>query len=143
MCGDVSVMCPKHVNQLNVFCGLLLVAGSYLYATSTGAEVLLTSTIIKDNFCKVSFSFSISPSAELTVHVDGLGLIWSSIEAPLVAGWSEQTIHIESPDVKIMENRSLSFVAKVGSSPSLYITALDNVTLHPCIDCTKPGSEYC
>ena len=99
----------------------------------------MASSDIDDDFCQVSFSYSVASSVEITLNVDGLDTLWSSlISPPLLNGWSQETVQIDLEDVTILRNRSMSFIARFGSSVSPY-AALDNVTLHPCTDCATPG----
>lgn len=110
-----------------------------LAADSPNTEVTIATTVINDDICGVSFAYAVSsPPMELVVMVDGLGVIWSTLAAPVVSGWANRTLQIDLQDVQIMENRSMSYVARFTSSGVQY-AALDNITLHPCTDCATPG----
>ena len=97
-------------------------------------------SVIEDNYCGVSFAYSVSPNTEILVMVGGLGSIWSSLEAvpAMATGWSNQSVQIDLQDVQVLANRSVSFVARLASSALAY-AALDNITLYPCLDCNTPG----
>lgn len=101
----------------------------------------MATTVINDDYCAVSFAYGVSTHIELLVSVQGLDIIWSTVEESRVAtaGWSNWTVQIDLEDVEALTNRSLSFVVRLGSSASSY-AALDNITLHPCIDCETPGT---
>lgn len=90
-----------------------------------------------------------SSSLELQVEVDGLGSVWSSVEVsrlspPGDAQWTSETVEIDLQAVRVQMNRTLSFVFGLseGEDPLATDTrfvAVDNITLHPCIDCSAPG----
>ena len=111
-----------------------------MYADSAigSADVVLLSSVINDDFCGVSFAYSVLPPTELIVRVDGLADVWSSISTTTTLRWLEETVEIIFEDVRILENRSLLFVSRFVESEAGYIT-LDNITLHPCSDCSTPG----
>ncbi len=115
--------------------------GEYLYSSSRNSEVLLASSIINESFCQVSFSFIVAQNAELMVVIQGIGVVWSSIEAegPAESLWNKQSIRVDLRDAAIIPNRTVSFVARVNAGGSSLYAALDNLTLHPCIDCNTPG----
>ena len=116
----------------------ILYIGYYLYASSRNSEVLLLSSVINESFCQISFSYLLAQTAELTVLIEGLGVAWSSVEVPRISAWSKQSIRVDLRDAEIIPNRTMSLVARVGGGASLY-AALDNLTMHPCIDCNTPG----
>ncbi len=97
----------------------------------------MATAVINEDICGVSFAYGISASVELEVVVEGVGSVWSTLPAPLVSGWASRTLQVDIQDVQILENRSLSYVARFGGSG---YAALDNITLHPCTDCTTPGT---
>ena len=97
----------------------------------------MATTVINEDYCAVSFAYGVSSQTELQVLVQGLDRVWSSVTTPTrTAGWSSSTVQIDLQDVEVMANRSLSFLARLGSES---YAALDNITLHPCIDCETPG----
>lgn len=99
----------------------------------------MATSVINEDICGVSFAYAVSPPpTELVVMVDGLRSIWSTLTAPMVSGWAGQTLQVDLQDVQIMENRSMSYVARFGGSGTQY-AVLDNITLHPCTDCATPG----
>ena len=104
---------------------------------------MVAEAVINDDICGVSFSYALSSSSvELMVMVDRLGSIWSSLAVPMVppsAGWRSRTLQVDIQDVSVLENRSMSFVARFGSLLGVQSVALDNITLHPCTDCATPG----
>jgi len=78
--------------------------------------VTLASSVINESFCQFSFSYLVAPSAQLIVWIGGVGEVWSSVEVSGGPGW----------------------LVTAGAA-SLY-AGLDNLTLHPCIDCDTPGN---
>lgn len=85
--------------------------------------------------------------------VDGLGSVWSSVEVSgfLPGGgaesWQQETAEVDLQAVGVLSNRSISFEIRLtdGHDPlasSVRYVALDNVTLHPCIDCSAPGKNH-
>ena len=87
--------------------------------------------------------------------VDGAGSIWSSLLVTELAPppssvpvWHYEAVSIDLEAVAVTEMRALSFQAalaegfgEAGMDPAVdgRYFALDNVTLHPCIDCSVPG----
>ena len=134
-------------------------AGHYLYSAyrqSSRATLQIASTIINESFCAVSFLYGCPASLELQVVVDGLDSVWSSV---LVSDFSpggggrgrleslvRETAEIDLQAVGILVNRTLTFEISLaeGQNPlaSTGYAALDNITLHPCIDCTAPGKKH-
>lgn len=94
--------------------------------------------VINDDYCGISFAYGVSSDTEMLVMVEGLGSIWSSMARPTVPGWTNLTVLIDLQDVQVLGNRSISFVARFAASS---YAALDNITLHPCIDCATPGTR--
>lgn len=106
---------------------------------------------IADTYCAVSFSYSAPPTVELTVSVDGLGQIWSSLLAANDPGnsWLREVVSIDLEAVSLLVSRQLSFragrvdgfgAAGMDSDLPLFV-AMDNITLSPCIDCNTPGEH--
>lgn len=104
----------------------------------------------------MSFTYIQSSSLELQVLVDGLGSIWSSVEEGSrfspgrgggVVSWQPETVEIDLQTVGVQSNRTLTFVIGLaegrqpGSASTEEYAALDNITLHPCIDCSAPGEK--
>ena len=130
-------------------------SGQYLYSSYLRGSleaVQLASAVINDSFCAVSFLYIHTASLELQVVVDGLGSVWSSVEVSgLLPGggsetWLQETAEIDLQAVGVLPNRSISFEIRLadGQDPLAYsvrYVALDNVTLHPCIDCSAPGKN--
>ena len=129
-------------------------SGQYLYSTylrGSTRTAQLSSAVVNDSFCAVSFVYVCQDSLELQVLVDGLGSIWSSVEVsgllpPGGAGmsWTSETVEIDLQAVGLQANRTLSFEFSLaeGQDPLATVdryVALDNITLHPCIDCSAPG----
>ena len=85
--------------------------------------------------------------------VGGLGSVWSSIEiSPGTTGgkgeesWLQQTVEIDLQAVGVQPNRTLTFEiswaeGRIPVTSSEEFAALDNITLHPCIDCSAPGKS--
>ncbi len=100
----------------------------------------MASTVINDDFCAVSFRFSFE-AVELEIAVDGFGSIWSSLSVENEGrdmGWLDEAVLIDLESVEVLSGRRLSFTAKAESGKSGY-AALEEITLHPCIDCDVPG----
>lgn len=85
--------------------------------------------------------------------VDGLSSVWSSVEVSefLPGGgaesWMQETAEIDLQAVGVLPNRSISFEIRLadGQDPlasSVRYVALDNITLHPCVDCSAPGENH-
>ena len=125
-------------------------SGSYVYGDSTRFQSAaistdIISTNVKDDFCAVSFSYSAS-MVELQINVDGLRSVWSSIVVDgdtASRGWVYETASIDLQSVAIQENRELSFdvymfdvFGEADLDGEVIYFALDNITLHPCIDCS-------
>ena len=86
--------------------------------------------------------------------MDSLGVIWSSVlvtdfstQEPTSSEWLQESIQIDLQAINFQDNRSLSFQMNMAEGfgeagldmlLSGYVT-LDNITLHPCIDCDTPG----
>jgi hypothetical protein len=59
--------------------------------------------------------------------------------------WMEESVEIDLQGVGVQVNRSLSFVISLAEGEDVQSSAggyaaLDNITLHPCIDCSAPGN---
>ncbi len=133
-------------NMLSLIVILSPPTGTFLYGDYTSTTVLsstVTSTIIGDTYCAVSFNYSAPPTVELVLIVEGLGSIWSSL---LVTkqGWNSELIAVDLDSVSLLNTRQMMFTAGHSDRPNgdpsvpLY-AALDDLTLHPCIDCSVPG----
>ena len=116
--------------------------------------ILMASAIVNDSFCAVSFSYICPASLELQAVVSGLGSIWSSVEVSDLSlggsrpssSWVQETVEIDLQGVGIEVNRSLSFMISLAEGEDVQTStggyaALDNITLHPCIDCSAPGKQ--
>ena len=99
-------------------------------------------SVVNEDYCAVSFAYSLSSSTEMLVMVDGLGSVWSSQASPAAPGWTNLTVQIDLQDVEVLVNRTVSLVARFASSEETSYAALDNITLLPCIDCDTPGRQY-
>jgi hypothetical protein len=58
----------------------------------------------------------------------------------------EESVEIDLQGVGVQVNRSLSFVISLAEGEDVQSSAggyaaLDNITLHPCIDCSAPGKN--
>ena len=119
--------------------------GSCLYAVPADSDAMMASTVINDAFCGVSFAYAVSTTAEIVVLVDGLESVWSSLVSPELSGWASETVQLDLQDVQVLQNRSISFLARLRGDDPAYVTltyaALDNITLHPCLDCATPGES--
>lgn len=89
---------------------------------------------------------------ELHVSVSGLGVVWSSYssqDTPTFVSsntsWVGVSVFIDVGSVEMMSGRNVTFemVAMTTADDDLsdYFVAIDNVTLHPCIDCQAQGIE--
>lgn len=59
----------------------------------------------------------------------------------------EESVEIDLQGVGVQVNRSLTFVISLAEGEDVQTSAggyaaLDNITLHPCIDCSAPGKKY-
>ena len=154
LCKGVSFNEQILMNMYNImhanFIHFTFDTGSFVYGDSTQFQSATLSTSIiasnvKDDFCAVSFSYSAS-MVEFQISVSGLGDIWSSVvvDGDLASrSWVYETVQIDLQSVAIQENRQLSFDVDmfdvfgeaVLDGEDIYF-ALDNVTLHPCVDCS-------
>ena len=134
--------------------------GRYIYSTyrpRTSTSLQIASAIINDSFCAISFRYTCPASLELQVQVSGLGSIWSSVEVsrfpPAGTGggatgsWVQESVEIDLQGVGVQVNRSLTFMISLAEGEDVQTStggyaALDNITLHPCIDCSAPGKKY-
>ena len=83
----------------------------------------------------------------------GLGEVWSSLLVTGIAGtsWLTELVPIDLEAVSLLADRELSFLARQPEgnggagldTPLPAYAALDNITLHPCIDCNTPGIIIC
>ena len=89
----------------------------------------------------------------MQVTLEGLGTIWSSLtdspEGLETPRWEREVIEIDLQGAMILDSRTLTFVAdmteafgEAGMDGEGYF-ALDNITLHPCLDCNTPGMSVC
>ncbi len=131
---------------MSLLCSLFpppLPTGAYVYTSlslSSPSDPTVASTAIRDDYCAVSFRSS-SEGVELSVVVDGLGSVWSSLtvnDQGVGSSWLDEVALIDLESVAVLANRRLSFVASLAEGGSGYV-ALDDITLHPCIDCNTPG----
>ncbi len=78
---------------------------------------------------------------ELIISVDGIGSIWSSLLARTNSEWSTEVVSIDLESASLSSDRELIFSAGETNEETVGIAyvALDNITLHPCIDCNTPG----
>lgn len=132
--------------------------GHYIYSTyfpRTSSSLQIASAIINDSFCAISFRYICPASLELQVEVSGLGSIWSSMEVSrfppdrtgATESWVQESVEIDLQGVGVWMNRSLTFTISLAEGEDVQTStggyaALDNITLHPCIDCSAPGKKY-
>uniref|UniRef100_A0A1X7SE18 Uncharacterized protein n=1 Tax=Amphimedon queenslandica TaxID=400682 RepID=A0A1X7SE18_AMPQE len=129
-------------------------SNSYLYSEplldaslSTSNSFIIGHTIINDSYCGLSFSLMKSIDIDLQVLVSGLGVVWSSYSlhestntyVTSNATWRDVSVFIDVSSVEIMSGRNVTFemVPAMTGDDDLSDTfvAIDNVTLHPCVDC--------
>ena len=120
----------------------VFLTGSYLYSSSSNPEVTLAASVVNESFCQFSFSYLVAPTAELSVRIRGLGEVWSSVEAPGSGGptWLEQSVRVDLRDAEVLPNRTVYFLVRLNAGATSMYAGLDNLTLHPCIDCDTPGN---
>lgn len=86
---------------------------------------------------------------EVQVTIEGLGSIWTSLshtsEGVDTLRWEREAVQIDFQGEQILNNRTVTFevdmmeaFGEAGVDDGGYF-ALDNITLHPCIDCNTPG----
>lgn len=86
---------------------------------------------------------------EVQVTIEGLGSIWTSLsrtsEGVDTPKWEREAVQIDFQGEQILNNRTVTFevdmmeaFGEAGVDDGGYF-ALDNITLHPCIDCNTPG----
>jgi len=113
-----------------LLCAGQLVSADYF---STQENTLLLSRIINGSYCRVSFYYYATSGIVLSVNTpDDVGELWASSEFGLsaVEQWNEVSIHIIYSVADPRVNFALSFrVDGVG------LVAIDDISLHPCIDC--------
>ena len=131
-------------------------SNSYLYseplvdASLSTSSFIIGHTIINDSYCGLSFSLMKS-NVELQVLVSGLGVVWSSYSlqdtTTYVSSnttWRDVSVFIDVGSVEIMSGRNVTFemVAMMTGDDDLSdsFVAIDNITLHPCVDCEAQGS---
>ena len=61
--------------------------------------------------------------------------------------WVQEMVEIDLQAIGIQVNRSLVFVISLAEGEDVQTStggyaALDDITLHPCIDCSAPGKEF-
>lgn len=133
-------------------------SNSYLYSeplvdTSfwTSNSFTIGHSIINDSYCGLSFSLMKSIGIELHVLVSGLGMVWSSYSLHETntyvssnVTWRDVSVFIDVSSVEIMSGRNVTFemVPMMAGDDDLSdsFVAIDNVTLHPCVDCEAQGS---
>lgn len=100
-------------------------------------KTLLMSRTINGSYCRISFYYYATSGITLTVNTpDDLGELWTSSESGYSPEqWNQVSIHITYSISDPRVDFALSFkVTGVG------LVAIDDVTLHPCIDC-QTGQE--
>lgn len=106
-----------------------MVSGDY---SSMQNLALVMSTTINGSYCRISFYYYATSGVILSVHnPDSHGELWDSSEAGLSPEqWNPVNVHISYSSFDPRVDFDLSFrVSGVG------LLAIDDVTLHPCIDC--------
>ena len=99
-------------------------------------------TTVNDSYCGLSFVYK-AESALLQVSMEGLGEVWSSGVVMMTTSllqWESITVYMDVKGVEHVDKRLLAFemvVAVDGASGSV---AVDNVTLHPCVNCEAKGN---
>ncbi len=77
----------------------------------------------------------------------GIGQVWTSLLATAAnsVDWSYEVVSIDLNSVSLSSERELTFSVgqsgegEMDASLPVYV-ALDNITVHPCIDCNTPGN---
>ncbi|XP_019851134.1 PREDICTED: uncharacterized protein LOC109581456 [Amphimedon queenslandica] len=129
-------------------------SNSYLYSEplldaslSTSNSFIIGHSIINDSYCGLSFSLMKSIDIDLHVLVSGLGVVWSSYSLHESTNtyissnvtWRDVSVFIDVSSVEIMSGRNVTFemvpVMTGDDDLSDTFVAIDNVTLHPCVDC--------
>ena len=102
-------------------------------------------TAVNDSYCGLSFAYRVE-GALLHVSVEGLGEVWSSgivmTTDSLPPQWESVTVYMDVKGVEHTDLRLLAFetVAVGEASGSV---AVDNITLHPCVNCEAKGDKSC
>ena len=103
-------------------------------------------SVINDSYCGLSFLYKTTDNVDLRVSVDGLGVLWSTAVVEELAAivqknasleWQEVSLYIDVLAVEMMVGRRL-VMEGVGLSSDAAVS-IDNVTLHPCVDCQAKG----
>jgi len=126
--------CVHYKCQILCITACLLHAGQLVSAdySSPQQKTLLLSRTINGSYCRVSFYYYATSGIVLSVNTpDALGELWVSSESAVSAEqWNEVSIHITYNISDPRVNFALSFrVDGVG------LVAIDDISLHPCIDC--------
>lgn len=106
-----------------------LVSGDYSSAQNLTQAL---STTINGSYCRISFYYYATSGIVLSIHnPNNLGELWDSSEAGLPPEqWNAVNGHISYSSFDPRVNFNLSIrVSGVG------LLAIDDITLHPCIDC--------
>ena len=129
-------------------------AGNYiLYSTpqSNDPIQIIGLRTINDSYCGISFIFQ-TQNTTLQVSVSGLGTIWSSI-APMDDTesyansseiWRTASIYIDVQGTEMRPTREivLEMVVNEVGVDNVKFVAIDNITLHPCVDCEAQGMTH-
>ena len=97
-------------------------------------------TAVNDSYCGLSFVYQVE-SALLQVSVEGLGEVWSSgvvTATTSLSQWESVTAYMDVKGVEHMDVRLLVFEMAVAKGASGSV-AVDNITLHPCVNCEAKG----
>lgn len=122
-------------------------------------SMTIIETLINDSYCGMNFLYKIQQKSTIRVSVDGLGILWSSdIKDQLgdtdtmqslntSSSWKEVSLYIDIMGVEMMSGRmvTVDMVLSDGGSVNTAEMAagLDNITLHPCLDCQAKGTCIC
>ena len=118
-----------------------------LYQNSKPVSTIMEA-VINDSYCGISFLYK-TFNSDLQVSVEGLGLLWSTIISEELAdgnsiamnnSWQETSLYIDVTSVEIMTGRMIVMeMLGVQNIQGDVVAMLDNVTLHPCVDCQAKG----
>jgi hypothetical protein len=117
---------------------------SYLLSRPTTTDGAMSVTaigshVINDSYCGSTFALMMSNS-NLQVSVTGLGLVWYSgnnmVDTINSTQWRNVTVYMDVKQVDMLKGREVTFqsITDASSEGDAFI-AIDDVTLHPCIDC--------
>lgn len=119
----------------------------YISAISSAQMTNIIQTFINDSYCGINFLYSaqqpVSGGYTLQVSVDGVGILWSSDDNTIItnSSWREVSLYIDIMGVQMMPSgRTVSVDMILDNDDIEAVVRLDNITLHPCVDCEARGT---